>query len=169
VGELKGKKGKSHLLRTGTLESLLHAAVDQNPLARRILNGLDFQLGHLSLPPLPQIRSLASSETAWHQTLGLSGCRLERNLNEDLIWGLAGTKGTTSLTHIDDDGFATAVRIMAGAKYFVVMNSGKPKDKNDHAGDLKSIDAFPLNFEYGDSGAGFFEGEGVLLTTGDVL
>ena len=90
-------------------------------------------------------------------------------MNDELIWGLAGTKGATSMTHIDDDGFATALRIMAGAKYWVVMNSGKPKQENDHAGDLNSIDAFPLDFNYGDSGAGFFEAEGVLLTTGDVL
>lgn len=114
-------------------------------------------------------RALDSGELAWHLTRGLAGCRVERNLKDDTTWGLAGTKGATSLTHIDDDGLATVVRIMAGSKYWVVMNSKTPQDDNDYAGDLKSIDAFPVNFSYGDSGAGYFEGEGILLTTGDVL
>jgi hypothetical protein len=114
-------------------------------------------------------RALDSGELAWHLTRGLAGCRVERNLKDDTTWGLAGTKGTTSLTHIDDDGFATALRIMAGSKYWVVMNSKKKDHVNDFAGDLKSIEAFPVDFSYGDSGAGYFEAEGVLLTTGDVL
>jgi hypothetical protein len=114
-------------------------------------------------------RALDSGEMAWHLTRGLAGCRVAHNLRDDTTWGLAGTKGTTSMTHIDDDGLATAVRIMAGSKYWVVMNSRKPVGENDFAGDLKSMDAFPLSFSYGDSGAGYFEGEGILLTTGDVL
>jgi hypothetical protein len=55
VGELKGKKGVPHILRRATLQTLLDASTD-DPMSSRVLNGLDFHLGHLSLPPHPQIR-----------------------------------------------------------------------------------------------------------------
>jgi hypothetical protein len=89
---------------------------------------------------------------------------------DDLVWGCGATAGATSLAHIDDDGLATAIRIMAGAKYWVVMRS-RPEDskeKDDVEGDLRTINAFPPDF-YSKSGKGFWEGEGILLVAGDVL
>lgn len=55
VGELKGRKDMPHILRRGSLNTLLEAS-SGDPLNMRILNGLDFHLGHLSLTPPPQIR-----------------------------------------------------------------------------------------------------------------
>jgi hypothetical protein len=55
VGELKGRKDVPHVLRRGSLHTLLEASTD-DPLHMRVLNGLDFHLGHLSLTPPPQIR-----------------------------------------------------------------------------------------------------------------
>jgi hypothetical protein len=112
---------------------------------------------------------LASEEKAWHETRGLPGCRKERNLNDDTKWGITGTKGCTSMTHLDDDGLATAVRVMAGSKYWVVMKPRNRTSNNEFTGDLSSIEAFPLDFDMCHSGHGHFEGEGVHLIQGDVL
>jgi hypothetical protein len=112
---------------------------------------------------------LASEEKAWHETKGLAGCVIERNLSDETNWAIAGTRGATSMTHIDDDGFGTAVRVMAGSKYWVVMRSREPSDSDDHSGDLKSFKGFPLNFQLGHTGDGYFEAEGIHLKLGDVL
>jgi hypothetical protein len=50
--EKRGNSKASNMLVKGTLEDLLEAGTD--PLKRRILNGLDFPLGHRSCPPPPQ-------------------------------------------------------------------------------------------------------------------
>jgi hypothetical protein len=73
------------------------------------------------------------------------------------------------MTHIDDEGFGTAVWIMSGAKWWVVMKSRKPSDDKDFNGDLSSMNAFPLNFEVGHAGDGYFEAEAILLVAGDHL
>ena len=48
-----------NLLRTGTLNDLLESTRDEGK--RRILNGLDFPMGHLSLPPPPRFRHVHTS------------------------------------------------------------------------------------------------------------
>lgn len=112
---------------------------------------------------------MASQEKAWHETQGLPGCKKERNLRDETDWAIAGNKGVTSLTHIDDDGFATVVRVMAGSKYWVLMDSREPSDDEDFSGNLSSINAFPFNFSYGHAGDGYFKAEGLHLVAGDTL
>lgn len=55
VAELRGAEGHEDLLRVSTLGELLKAASGSE---RRILNGLDFPLTHLSRPPPPRFRSV---------------------------------------------------------------------------------------------------------------
>ena len=51
------KHSDANLLRTGTLHDLLESTRDATK--RRILNGLDFPMGSLSLPPPPQFRHVS--------------------------------------------------------------------------------------------------------------
>jgi hypothetical protein len=44
------------LLRAGTLYEMLESVRDERK--QRILNGLDFPMGHLSLPPPPRFRQV---------------------------------------------------------------------------------------------------------------
>ena len=50
------------LLRTGTLYEMLESVRDEGK--QRILNGLDFPMGHLSLPPPPQFRQVPFKKSA---------------------------------------------------------------------------------------------------------
>jgi hypothetical protein len=68
------------------------------------------------------------------------------------------------MTHVDDDGFAAVVMIMAGSKLWVLMGPPKNAVPGDFSGDLSSIDAFPQSFEQGSSGKGVFSAEAVYLT-----
>jgi hypothetical protein len=54
VAEFRGATGKSNLLGSGSLEDLLEATTDESK--RRIINGLDFPMGHMSLIPPTQFR-----------------------------------------------------------------------------------------------------------------
>lgn len=99
----------------------------------------------------------------------MPGLRKGRPEGDDLVWGAAATKWTTSTTHIDDDGLATVVQVRTGAKYWVVMNSRPNVDDLDRLGDLSSKDAFPNKFSMGDTGKGAFEAEGVLLRPNTLL
>jgi|ERR1700721_2179826 hypothetical protein len=103
---------------------------------------------------------------ACHLTRGLAGLRAKGYDGEDLVWGCAATAWATSLAHIDDDGLATAICVMAGSKYWVVMRS-KTSEVVEN-GNLRSTRAFPQNF-YKNSGKGLWEAEGIHLVQGDVL
>jgi hypothetical protein len=50
---MRAEKGED-LLCTGTLQELLESTRDEGK--KRFLNGLDFPMGHLSLPPPPRFR-----------------------------------------------------------------------------------------------------------------
>jgi hypothetical protein len=63
-------------------------------------------------------------------------------------------------------GLATAICVMAGSKYWVVMRS-KTSEVVEN-GNLRSTRAFPQNF-YKNSGKGLWEAEGIHLVQGDVL
>jgi hypothetical protein len=107
-----------------------------------------------------------SHETAWHETLGMEGLRKECPEGEDMVWGAAVTKHTTSSTHIDDDGLSTTIHIKAGAKLWVVLQP-KPRVSSHHMlGDMSSIYAFPWHFKMGDTGKEVYDAEGVLLIPG---
>jgi hypothetical protein len=83
-------------------------------------------------------------------------------------WGVAATAGTTTMVHVDDEGMATAVSVLCGSKYWVVMRP-KPNQVHGEMGDQASIQAYPPGWEYGQTGVGALEVEGVLLIAGDVL
>jgi len=113
---------------------------------------------------------LASNEVALHLTRGSPGLATKNHDGDDLVWGCGATAGATSLAHIDDDGLATALSVMAGAKYWVVMQtrSDGAKTDDDVEGNLRTASAFPRKF-YQTSGQGRWQGEGILLAAGDVL
>jgi hypothetical protein len=94
---------------------------------------------------------------------------LRKQRPDDLLWGTASTKWSTTMTHLDDDGLAAVVRVMTGSKYWVVMRPRTGVSSLDLLGDLSTNRAFPHKFAHGHSGKGAFEAEGVLLTMGDVL
>jgi hypothetical protein len=51
----------------------------------------------------------------------MKGLRKECPEGEDMVWGAAAMKHTTSLTHIDDDSLSTTIHVKAGAKLWVVL------------------------------------------------
>ena len=50
---------------------------------------------------------------------------VKSSLDDILLWGPAATQHAVSWLHFDDDGFATAIAVKTGAKYWVVA---KPLD-----------------------------------------
>ena len=107
---------------------------------------------------------------AWQETCGQSGFIHQQPLNDDLCWGTAATAGSTSWLHQDYDGFATAVVVKSGAKWWVVMRRRKDAAPEDLLGNLHSSKAYPLDWSVDQtSGKGVFEAEGVLLPAGSAL
>jgi hypothetical protein len=111
---------------------------------------------------------LASQEIAWKETWRRRGFVEQGSLTDETNWGAAATKGATTMVHIDDAGFGTAITMLAGSKYWVVMRS-KPDAKKGEVGDLASINAFPEEWDYGHTGAEIWDAEGILLEAGDTL
>jgi hypothetical protein len=56
------KSPDKDLLRSSTLYEMLESVRDEGK--QRILNGLDFPMGHLSLPPPPQFRQVPFEKSA---------------------------------------------------------------------------------------------------------
>lgn len=73
------------------------------------------------------------------------------------------------MVHIDDDGLATAVKIMSGSKWWVLMRRKRDALAEDEVGDLTSMKCFPLSWEVGNSGHDMFEAEAIHLRETDVL
>jgi hypothetical protein len=113
--------------------------------------------------------ALATHEFAKHQTRKVDGFIQNSANDEDLVWGLAATRGSLSMPHIDDDGLAAVVTIMSGSKWWVLLRSRRDADVDDHRGDLFSIQLFPLNWEHCSSGRAFLEAEAIHLKAGDTL
>jgi hypothetical protein len=170
--------------RPGTLEELRIAVCEERK--GRILNILDLPMGHISQDPPPQyryvlvgaavslcsfiFRSLASHEVAWQETRGRPGYCIQQPLADDLSWGTAATNATTSWLHQDDDGFATAVTVKTGAKWWVVMKPRKDAHPDDPLGNLRTSKAYPADWDVNqNSGKGVFDAEAVLLSAGSVL
>jgi hypothetical protein len=103
-----------------------------------------------------------------HQMHKVNGFVKNLTDEEDLVWGLAATRGLLSMPHIDD-GLAAAVTIMSGSKWWVLLHHHQDADMDDHHGDLFSIQSFSLNWEHCSSGKGFLEAEAVHLKAGDTL
>jgi hypothetical protein len=110
----------------------------------------------------------ASQEIAWKETQRQKGFPLEQPLTDETNWGTAATKGTTTMVHIDDEGFGTAITVLSGSKYWVVMRQ-KREVLNGEKGDLASMHAYPTDWKHGHTGLDVFEAEGLHLTAGDVL
>lgn len=72
------------------------------------------------------------------------------------------------MVHIDSEGFGTAITVMSGSKYWVVMRPKADLEPGD-LGDQRSIYAYPSDWQCGSDGSEVFEAEGLLLTAGDVL
>jgi len=89
---------------------------------------------------------------------------------DDTIWGTAATSGATTWFHIDDSGFATIVKIMAGSKYWVTSRRKRNATKPGGSGDMGSVKAFGGTewIPHG-SATRFWDHEGVLLKAGDTL
>jgi hypothetical protein len=73
------------------------------------------------------------------------------------------------MPHIDDDGLAAVVTIMAGSKWWVLLRRRLDADTGDHRGDLFSAHSFPLNWEHCSTGKEFLQAEAVYLKAGDSL
>jgi hypothetical protein len=102
---------------------------------------------------------------AMHTTRGMPGFPNVKGIrNKELIWGLAATEGSTTMTHINDDGFAASLTVKAGLKLWVLMDSGQGVIVTDNSRNLYSINAFPPGFFHGKSEKDLFRGEGILLT-----
>jgi hypothetical protein len=70
--------------------------------------------------------------------------------------------------HMDDDGFATAITVLTGSKYWVVFGP-KRGNMRDAEGDLASTNAFPHKWGVAHPELKAFDAEGIFLTAGDVL
>ena len=63
----------------------------------------------------------ASQEIAWKETQRQKGFPLEQPLTDETNWGMAATKGMTTMVHINNEGFGTSIMVLSGSKYWVVM------------------------------------------------
>jgi hypothetical protein len=88
---------------------------------------------------------------------------------EDTIWGTAALKHATSWQHIDDEGFATVVTNMVGAKYWVLARRRRDAPSTSYDGDMGSVHAFGPTLRPTSANCDIYEHEGVLLTPGTIL
>jgi hypothetical protein len=108
---------------------------------------------------------LASHERAWVETRNRRGIPLMEPQVNDMTWGTAATQHAVSHCHVDDDGFATAVTVRSGAKYWVVghpkanVHDIQPWDKWDSECDPAGFNVGKMKYDW----------EGVLLRPGTVL
>lgn len=89
------------------------------------------------------------------------------DLNMKLEWSLIGGRGAISPFHIDSDGFGTAVVVLEGSKYWIVV-AGIGEDDNICSVDSLGPSWSPYLINDGDS-IERFRFEGVHLQKGDML
>jgi hypothetical protein len=112
---------------------------------------------------------MASHIEAWKAQNGQQGFMNAQYPSGDMAWGTAALKNATSWVHMDDDGFATSVTVVAGSKYWVLMRQHRDLPAGDINGDMGSIKAFGNGWEPHGSCNDIYEQEGILLQPGSIL
>jgi hypothetical protein len=90
-----------------------------------------------------------------------------QNLKVDMEWSLIGTRGTISSLHADSDGLGTAVVVLNGSKYWIVVTGFGEEDFICSADSL-GPNWNPYLVNDGDD-ANRFRFEGIHLQQGDML
>ena len=87
----------------------------------------------------------------------------------DIKWGITGGKNALSWPHIDANGFATAVVVTTGAKYWILMREKRGLDVPPSLGNLSTMHAFPKTWHPSTFEKDLHEYEALHLTAGTVL
>lgn len=87
---------------------------------------------------------------------------------DSMVWGTAATLGATSWPHLDDHGMATIVKVVTGKKYWVVARPKKTQ-KLGAEGDMDCSKGFPDDWQPDSAGIQWWDHEGVILESGDLL
>src|ERR1700677_1584695 len=89
-------------------------------------------------------------------------------LSNDLTWGTAALTHATSWTHIDDEGFATAVTTRTGSKFWAIARQRQEAELPSLPDNIQSIRGFGEGYIPHEGLTGIWDYEGLLLTPGTV-
>ena len=87
----------------------------------------------------------------------------------DIKWGITGGQNALSWPHIDANGFATAVVVTTGSKYWILMRERRGLDDPPSLGNLGTMHAFPKTWHPSTFEKDLHEYEALHLTAGTVL
>lgn len=134
----KTDSNSKSMLSTGTLQELLDNVQENSPVA---LNVLDLPLGDAAVPIPPMFTDLATDA---YSTPCVKDLVKIWDLRDTLSWGTAATKNAVSWFHIEDDGFATAVSVQAGSKWWVLADRIRDDPRSDDMRDTKAFDGWKV-------------------------
>ena len=144
----------------GTLRQLLGCARQNDGEGGKILNALQFPMPEEGLGH----HRCSTDSVAWRATKGRSGSsEYESPPLADIRWGLAATKGAVHWWHIDSDGFATYIDVVAGYKWWIVA---KEKDTGLSLGHTS---IFSADYQLEEPNNGLWDVEAILLEPGTRL
>jgi hypothetical protein len=152
----------------GTLREFHKVITTLSEEERPPLNAISLPSHRRNLYIPTQFGSVASHEVAQDRIpLGYDAAFRVPQTKSDMEWSLIGSKGTVSPFHVDSAGLGTAVVVLEGSKYWIVMTRMGEQDT------ICSIDSLgpgwnPYVVNDGDNVKGF-RFEGVHLQKGDML
>jgi hypothetical protein len=116
---------------------------------------------------------LATNEEAWQQTRDVHGIMPLSFPSDQMMWGTATTKDSTTWTTVNDHGVSVAMSVIAGYKFVVLATRKQKRTKSDPIGDLRTIRGFgrPETESWSPSADchELWDHEGILLGPGDTL
>jgi hypothetical protein len=116
---------------------------------------------------------LASNEEAWQETRDAPGMMPTVHPSDQVVWGTAATKDSTTWTALNDHGTCMAISVIAGHKFVVLASLKRERPKGDPFGDLGTIRGFgtPQSEKWSsvEECQKLWDLEGVLLGPGDTF
>lgn len=117
---------------------------------------------------------LASNEEAWQETRDVRGMMPLLFPSDQMMWGTATTKDSTSWTPLNDHGMSMAMTVITGYKYVVLAVPKRKRSESHPIGDFGSVRAYGGKPETNDWSPSahcdeLWDHEGILLGPGDTL
>lgn len=126
------------MLVKGTLQTLLDHVEAKSNVA---LNVLDLPLGKSTVPIPPMFQDIASDAYSIPYVQDLMNVT---DLRDILSWGTAATQKALSWFHVDDDGFATAVYVLSGGKWWVLAERVQDDRLHEEMGDTGAFNKWEV-------------------------
>lgn len=123
------------MIEPGTLQDLLDSVQANSTVARNVL---DLPLGKSAVPIPPMFADISTDAYSVPYVKHLVKVL---DLRDVLSWGTAATIDALSWFHVDDDGFGTAVYVLAGGKWWVLAER-LPGNVKDDMSDIRAFNGW---------------------------